>query len=289
MVKTWLTLTLLLGFASDVPAADRATVRVAALQCYAEMGRTAANTSNLVVLIRRAAKDGAKIVVTPECAVQGYMHPPSWTSWTTATNGARYVGNVAEPVPGPSIAIFSALAKELDVYLGIGLVERDGNKFFNAQVLIAPDGGIVAHHRKKALWTPGDSAWCSQGDLPIQVVDTRYGRVGLMICYDFHVVPPQLAKQRADIVLYSVGWYGPNEKQWFETQFPQQAVIPFGFSVVSANWAGRTETDVWPGRGHSCIITGDGKVLAMAKTVIGNEIVMADLPVKRGLAEPPAK
>ena len=106
-----------------------------------------------------------------------------------------------------------------------------------------------------------------------------------MICFDFHAVPPQLAKQKADIVLYSVGWYGPNERNWFQNLFPQQAVIPFGFSVVAANWAGQAEDDDWPGRGCSCIITGDGKVLAMAKTVTGNELVMADLPVRKGLSE----
>jgi hypothetical protein len=39
---------------------------------------------------------------------------------------------------------------------------------------------------------------------------------GLMICFDFHTLPPLLAKQEADIVLYSVGWYGPNEKNWSE-------------------------------------------------------------------------
>lgn len=277
--------TLLLGVASHMVAAEETTVRVAALQCYSEMGDTAANISNLVGLIRQAAKGGAKIIVTPECAVQGYVYPPTWTSWTTNTSDALYVGNVAEPVPGRSTAILSGLCKELKVYLCAGLIESAGDKFFNAQVLVAPDGAIIAHYRKSVLWPPGDSVWCSEGDLPIQVVETPYGRVGLMICFDVHVLPPQLARRKTDIVLYSVGWYGPNEQNWFSKLLPQRAIIPYGFSVIAANWAGPTEEEDWPGRGCSCIIAGDGKVLAMAKTVVGNEIVMTDLPARKRSGE----
>jgi predicted amidohydrolase len=283
MMACWKTLALLLSAiacALPVRGATQATVRVAAVQCYSPMGRTADNVSNLVTLISQAARGGAQIIVTPECAVQGYMYPPTWTSWTAATNAAMSAGRVAQPVPGPSTAVFSQLARELAVYLCVGLVEQAGDKFFNAQVLIAPDGAIVAHHRKKALWTPGDSLWCTRGDLPVQVVDTPFGRLGLMICFDFHDLPEQLAARKADIVLYSVGWYGPNEKQWFEHQFPERAVIPYGFSVAAANWSGGTAADQWPGRGYSCIITADGCVAAMARTVVGNEVVMADIPLK---------
>jgi len=261
-----------------------ATVRVAAVQCRSPMGRTAQNVSNLVDLVRQAAQGGAKIVVTPECAVTGYLDPVAWTSWTTDTNSVWWAGRVAQTVPGPATETFSALTRELRIYLCIGLMERAGGKFFNAQVLLAPDGAIAAHHRKKNLWTPGDSAWCTAGDRPVQVADTPYGRLGLMVCYDFHVLPPQLAKENADIVLYSVGWYGPNEKEWFGNEFPRKVVAPHGFSVVAANWSGGTARDEWPGRGHSCVIAGDGKVLAMAKTVAGNEVVWAEVA---GRAAPP--
>ena len=257
------------------------TVRVAAIQCGSIMGDTEGNVDNLVALIRQAARGGAKIVVTPECAVQGYLHAPSWTSWTSETNKEFSVSRVAEAVPGPSTELFSALAKELHLFLCIGMIEGAGGRFFNAQVLFAPDGGLIAHHRKKALWTPGDSLWCSEGTLPVQVVDSPYGRLGLMICYDFHRLPEKLAEQKADIVLYSVGWYGPNEKSWFSKQFPQKAVVPYGFSVVAANWSGVTEEDEWPGRGYSSVIAGDGTVLGMAQSVFGDEVVWADIPLEK--------
>ncbi len=245
------------------------------------MGRVDANTSNLVHLVRQAAADGARIVVTPECAVQGYMDAATLTGWTSDTNSPRFVGRVAQPIPGPASRLFSQLAGELGVFIGLGLIESSGARYFNSQVLLAPYGSLAAHHRKKALWTPGDAAWCTPGDRPVQVVDSPFGRLGLMICFDFHVLPEPLAAKRADIVLYSVGWYGPNERSWFTVQFPRRVVIPHGFAVVAANWSAAGEDDVWPGRGHSCILRADGSVAALARSVAGNEIVIADLPVWR--------
>jgi predicted amidohydrolase len=266
-------------------AAD--TVRVAAVQCPSVMGKTEDNLRNITNLVRKAAAQGAKIVVMPECAVQGYLDPTTWTSWSKTPEGDNPIGNVAEPVPGPATRTLSHLADQLDIYLCAGLIEVESNAFFNAQVLFAPDGAIIAHHRKKSLWTPGDSTWCTAGNLPVQVVKTEFGNLGLMICFDFHTLPPLLAKREADIVLYSVAWYGPNEENWFGKQFPAKSVVPYGFDVVAANWTSTTPEQSWPGRGHSCVITREGKVLAMSKGESGNDIVMADLEIKKRQNQPP--
>lgn len=272
---------LLCAHAASAAETASGTVRVAAIQCPSVMGKTADNVRNMTNLVRQAAARGAKIVVLPECGVQGYVDPITWTSWSTSNVGELAVSKVAEPVPGPSTALFGRLADELDIYLCVGLIEAASNGFFNSQVLLSPDGAIVAHHRKRSLWTPGDSTWCTPGDLPVQVVKTEFGNIGLMICFDFHTLPPLLAERKADIVLYSVGWYGPNEANWFGTVFPKKSVIPYGFHVVAANWSSTTEAQVWPGRGHSCIITREGKVLAMSEATSGNDIVVADVEVGR--------
>lgn len=255
-------------------------VRVAAIQCPSVMGMTAENLRTITNLVRQAAHRGAKIVVLPECSLQGYLDPTTWTSWSKSASDKMPAASVAESVPGPSTALLGELAAELNLYLCIGMLEGAEGKFYNAQVLFSPDGKIIAHHRKRGIWTPGDSTWVTPGDLPIQVVDTEFGRLGLMICFDFHTLPPLLAEQGADIVLYSVGWYGPNEKLWFTKQFPERAVIPYGFDVIAANWTSSTPDEVWPGRGHSCILTREGKVLALSEAVCGNAIVMADLEIR---------
>ena len=282
IMKTWVAIPLLLiAHAAGGVESATGTVRVAAIQCPSVMGKTQDNVRNLTNLVRQAAARGARIVVLPECAVQGYLDPTDWTAWSLSDSAAMAVSKVAEPVPGPSTTLFARLAGELNIYLCVGLIEAASNGFFNAQVLLSPTGTIVAHHRKQALWTPGDSTWCTPGDLPVQVVKTEFGNLGLMICFDFHALPPLLAKKGADIVLYSVGWYGPNEADWFGRVFPAKAVIPYGFHVIAANWSSRSPDRVWPGRGYSCIIKADGAILGMAITVVGNEIVMGDIPIGR--------
>lgn len=272
---------LLLVQACPALAGATGMVRVAAIQCSSVMGRTGENVSNITKLVRQAAAGGAKIVVLPECAVQGYLDPETWTSWSSEEGSKMGVREVAEPIPGPITKQFAQLAEELKLYLCVGLIEKGTNGFYNSQVLLAPNGTMVAHHRKKCLWTPGDSNWCTPGNLPVQVVKTEYGRIGLMICYDFHRLPPLLASQGADIVLYSVGWYGPNEAKWFGKSFPERAVIPYGFDVVAANWSSQSGAQNWPGRGHSCIITSKGQVLAMSGRVSGNDIVFGDLEIRK--------
>lgn len=283
MIKAFFALCCWCALAGAAPAGGTmtGTVRVAAIQCPSAMGKTEANVATLERLVRQAAAGGARIVVLPECAVQGYLDPTTWTSWSKADGGEPAVRRAAEPVPGPATRRLGKLADELNLYLCVGMIEIASNSFYNAQVLFSPAGELVAHHRKKALWTPGDSSWCTPGDRPVQVVDTEYGRLGLMICYDVHVLPPLLAKAGAQIVLYSVGWYGPNEREWFGKTFPAKAVVPHGFHVVAANWSSATEEQAWPGRGHSCVITREGRVLAMSDAVTGNDVVFADLPLGR--------
>ena len=258
------------------------TVRVAALQCPSRIGETASNVSNLVSLAREAAAGGARILVTPECALQGYMFAPTQITWSTNASSKKWhVSRVAETIPGPATTNFSKLAAKLGVYFCLGMIERADGKFYNSQVLFDPDGAIVAHHRKQERWPPGDGAWCSKGDLPVQVVDSPYGRLGLMICYDFQTMPKALAAKKADIILYSVGWYGPHPDEWFRRKFCAEVVKPYGYHVILANWSGATPYEEWPGKGSSCVLTGDGKVLSMATNSVGNTIVYANLPVGR--------
>src|SRR5947208_437091 len=117
--------------AADSASPQSKTVRVAAIQCSSDLGKVAANTAKLTVLVKEAAAEGAKIVVLPEAAVTGYLSQDLKTNWHVAgrpiekdfegLDPARF----AEPVPGSSTKHFCALAKELGIYLPIPLVEVD--------------------------------------------------------------------------------------------------------------------------------------------------------------------
>ena len=75
---------------------------------------------------------------------------------------------------------------------------------------------------------------CAVGTLESQVVETEYGCLGLMICYDHHIMPPLLSTKNVDIVLCSVGLNGPDN--WFGIHFPRLAA-KHNFSAVVDNWS----------------------------------------------------
>jgi len=264
------------------------TVRVAAIQCYSRMGEIDYNRRLLTGLIEKAAGAGAKIIVLPECAVPGYMDPANdikWTKHSTPDANERDANKVAETVPGASTEYFGKLSAKLQVYLCISLIEKDEGELFNAQVLLDPEGKVCGHHRKTILWQPGDGLWATEGVLPVDAIETKYGGLGLMICFEYHTLPKLLARERVDIVLYSVGWYAPNTETWYREKFPRDTVVPNGFSIIVANWSSENESPGWPGHGYSCIINSFGRVLAMAKETHGEEIVIADLPVGKAVKE----
>ncbi|HBC87134.1 MAG TPA: hypothetical protein DCZ94_09290 [Lentisphaeria bacterium] len=273
-----------LTLSAELPAtASSGKVKVAAIQCYSRMGQVEYNRKLLTGLMTSASEKGAKIIVTPECAVQGYMDPAGGVAWTKQEKKAEdrmSVGEYAETVPGPSTEYFASLSKKLGVYLCIGMIEKDKKSFFNSQVLLSPEGKIIAHHRKKNLWPPGDGLWASEGDLPVQIVQTEFGKLGLLICYEIHLLPKKLAEGKTDIALYSVGWYGPNEDNWFFIILPRDYVKPYGYSIVVSNWSADKSSEGWVGIGRSCIINSDGKLLSSAEKDKGEEIVISELNLK---------
>ncbi len=102
---------------------------------------------------------------------------------------------------------FQALAKELEVVLPISFFEKDGNVFFNSLVMIDADGTVVGKYRKAHIPTGQcyeEKFYFSPGDDAFKVFQTRYGKVGIGICWDqwFPEVARILALQGAEIILY---------------------------------------------------------------------------------------
>jgi predicted amidohydrolase len=261
------------------PPEAAATVRVAAVQFHSRLGEVDANRERLAVLVEKAAASGARVVVLPECAVPGYADLTSDVLWgKKAEPGYMDVHAVAEPVPGPSTAFFAPVAKRLGIYLTVPLIERGeaDDTFHNTVVLLGPDGAIRGVHRKRHLWTVADHGWASEGPERLTVVDTEYGRLGLMICYDVHMLLGELGEAGADMVLHSVAWCGPNSGEWFETVLADR-VRKAGVALVLANWT-FPEDPGWSGYGLSCVIGSDGGMLARAEHDLGDEIVVADVP-----------
>ncbi len=273
--------------ATQARPARPGTVMVAAVQCYSRFGEPKANRAKLARLVRRAAANGAKIVVLPEAAVTGYLSADLKKTWHVAgwpifdeLEGVVPKGS-AETVPGPSTRLFGKLADELDIYLTVPLLEVDATtgNYYNTSVLMGPDGRMLIHYRKCDPWPWAEQSWATPGDRGNPVVNTPFGRVSLLICFDIHAQAEVMARKKVDTLLYSIAWVDHQESDWYTEQLPAIART-HGFNIIAANWTvPKNPAPDWHGYGQSRIISAGGKVLAKVTDDLAEEIIYAHLPI----------
>jgi predicted amidohydrolase len=143
-----------------------------------------------IPIIEEAARQKADLIVLPEVLTYG--------------SGSTYP-EVAEPIPGPSTEFFGELAKRYQTHLVPGLVERDGTLIYNVAVLIGPDGNIIGKYRKVCLPRGEIEAGIMPGN-EYPVFTTRFGKVGMMVCYDgfFPEVARALSINGAEVIAWPV-------------------------------------------------------------------------------------
>ena len=178
------------------PRAPR-VVRLAAVHYQPSGGKTAEdNRKQFAPFVEQAAQQKASLVVLPEAL-------------TCAGNGLSYP-DAAEPIPGPSTEYFGALAKQFNLHLVAGIVERDNHLVYNTAVLMGPDGALIGKYRKVCLpRTEVDGGIVPGTEYP--VFDTRIGKIGMMICYDgfFPEVARNLANNGAEVIAFPVAGCNP--------------------------------------------------------------------------------
>jgi len=182
-------------FAKADPPAPR-LVRLAAVHHNLPgSGRTVLENCELFrPLIEEAAGKKADLIVLPELLTcKGVTHD---------------YATVAESVPGPTTEFFGALSKEHDCYIVVGLPEKVGDLVYNVAVLLGPDGEVAGKYRKVTLPREEIARGIAPGD-EYPVFETRFGKVGMMICYDvfFPEVARRLSMNGAEIIALPI-WGG---------------------------------------------------------------------------------
>ncbi|MFO0849774.1 MAG: carbon-nitrogen hydrolase family protein [Gemmataceae bacterium] len=174
---------------TEVPAPAPRTVRLATVHFRPSGKSPAANREEFAPLVAEAARQKADLVVLGETL--------------TFINTGKSYADCAEPVPGPSTRYFGELARKHNLYVVAGLLERDGHLVYNVAALIGPDGGLIGKYRKVCLPRGEIERGVAPGS-EYPVFDTRFGKVGLMVCYDgfFPEVARELANRGAEVI----GW-----------------------------------------------------------------------------------
>jgi len=134
----------------------------------------------------------ADLLVLPEFFATGYQFVSQ-----------EEVSGLSESIPnGDTTERLSELSRQKGIYLVAGLPERDGDRFFNSAVLSGPDG-FIGVYRKTHLFFE-EKLYFSPGDTGFKVWDTKVGRIGIMICFDwfFPEAMRALALMGADIITH---------------------------------------------------------------------------------------
>ena len=155
-------------------------MKIAGIQIDVAIGQTDANLEKMIGLLTQAAEAGARLIVFPECALTGYCF-----------DSLEEARGFAQPVPGPATEQMSLACGRNESYAVFGMLEADGERVFNAAVLVGPEG-VVASYRKVHLPFLGIDRFVTPGDRPFAVHEIGQDsklpsggvRMGMNICYD---------------------------------------------------------------------------------------------------------
>ncbi len=172
-------------------------VRVAATQMSCDWDIDG-NLARAASLVEQAAADGAQIVLLQELFATPYF----------CKDEHEQHFSLAEPLDKSRVIVrMQKLAARLQVVLPVSFFEKSNNAFYNSLVVVDADGSIVSHYRKSHIPDgPGyeEKFYFSPGDTGFLVSDTRFGRIGVAICWDqwFPEAARALALQGAELIFY---------------------------------------------------------------------------------------
>lgn len=241
-------------------------VTVASIQMEPRIGRKDENLARSVALVERAAAGGAALVVLPELANTGYVFESRAEAFA-----------LAEPVPnGPSTQAWIEVARRCNTLIVAGIAERDGERLYNAAVVVGPTGWLGTY-RKLHLW--GDEhLFFEAGDKGLPLFHTPWGRLGVVICYDgwFPEVYRLLAMQGADVVAMPTNWVPmagqPAGSPAMANTLAMASAHSNALNIVCANRTGTERGQ--PFIGQSLIVDAQGWPVAGPAAEGGEDLVL---------------
>lgn len=248
-------------------------VVVAAIQmrCYPEVEKSLAAAEKMV---RKAAAQGANIILLPELFAREYFCQQRRYDFYD------YAMPVAED---PAVQMGMRLAKELQVVLPISFYEKDINRLYNSVACIDADGELLGVYRKTHI--PDDhfyqeKFYFSPGDSGFRVFNTKYGVIGIGICWDqwFPETARCMAVQGAEILFYptAIGsepilecdsmphWRRVMQGHAAANLMPVVAANRIGLEEVKPCEANNNQSSALNFYGSSFVADGTGAILASA-------------------------
>ena len=247
-------------------------------------GDAKSNMDKAIAGIKNAAVKGANIVCLQElftslyfCDVEDYEN-----------------FKLAEPVPGPTTDILSAVAKEAGVVVIASLFEKRAQGLYhNTTAVLDADGSYLGKYRKMHI--PDDPAYFEKfyftpGDLGYKMFETKYGKIGVLICWDqwYPEASRLTALMGAEILFYptAIGWAtnqdeATNTEQYNAWQTIQRShAVANGVHVVSVNRVGLEQNGAMKFWGGSFVANPFGSLIVKA-THDQEEVIVTELDLSK--------
>jgi len=263
--------------------ADKFTIGLIQMSCSLDPQQ---NFAKAEARIEEAAKRGAQIICLQELFRSQYF--------CREENAELF--ELAEPIPGPSTESLSKLARSLNVVIVGSLFERRAAGIYhNTAAVLDAGGALLGKYRKMHI--PDDPLYYEKfyftpGDLGFPNFDTRFGRIGVLVCWDqWYPEGARLSSLGgANILFYptAIGWHPSEKKEFGAAQLDawrtiQRAhAIANGVFVTAVNRVGFEGTpesglEFW---GHSFVCDPFGQILAEA-SADKEEILVVECDLKR--------
>jgi len=189
------------------------------------------NLDKALACIDQAARQGVQIVCLPELFRSRYF--------CQSEDTVQFL--LAEPVPGPTTIALSRLAAEREIVIVAPVFEKRAQGLFhNSAVVIDADGTVIGKYRKMHI--PDDPLYYEKfyftpGDLGFQTVQTRYARVGVLICWDqwFPEAARLTALAGAQFLFYptAIGWQHGDTPEQRQTQHQAWETVQRGHAIAN--------------------------------------------------------
>jgi N-carbamoylputrescine amidase len=259
-----------------------------AITQMASDGDWAKNCDKAEALVRKAAADGARLILLQELFDNDYFCIEQHT---------RFFAGAHELDSHPTVKRFAALAKELGVVLPVSVFERAGPAHYNTTVIADSDGRKLGFYRKTHIPDGRgyqEKFYFSPGDTGFKVWDTAAGRIGLGICWDqwFPEAARAMALMGAEILLYPTAIGSEpsspdydSSTHWQNTMRGHAAanIMP----LMASNRVGKEtapdgRSDIFYGRSFIADHQGE-KVEEMSRSEEGCRVITFDLDMIREL------
>lgn len=266
----------------------RKSVRAAVVQASSVFFDREGTLEKTAQLTADAVAKGAELVVFPEAFISAYPRGMDFGAVVGARSDEgretfrRYWASSVE-VPGPEIDRLAAMARDHNVHLVIGVIERDGGTLYCTVLFFSPNG-FLGKHRKLMPTGSERLVWGFGNGATLPVYDTPLGKLGAVICWENYMPLLRMAMYSKGIQLYCAPTADTRDS-WFSSM--RHIAVEGRCFVLSCNQFVRAKDypeDLCPSenpediisRGGSCIIDPFGNFL-VEPHFDSETILMADL------------